>query len=279
MIIEKVLNNNVVITLDKDNHEMVVMGSGIAFGKKKGGMISEEKIEKIFKLNKEENNSKFESLLKNIPIDYFDITEKIIEKSKEMGLVLQKSILFTLTDHIHNSVERFQNNQSIANGLLIEIKRIYPREFEIGKYGLVLIKEKLGTDLPEDEAAFISLHIIASQISGDINDICKITEFVQEICNITEAFYNITLDDSTYDYYRFVTHIKFLGQRLFADKRLSDIEGIWDIIGGMNTVTASECTEEISRHILSKYNYSLHRDEKLYLVIHLMKITKAYENQ
>lgn len=34
MHIEKVLNNNAFISLDKDGEEIIVMGRGIAFGKK-----------------------------------------------------------------------------------------------------------------------------------------------------------------------------------------------------------------------------------------------------
>ncbi len=36
MLIEKVLNNNVVITRDERNQEMIVMGKGLAFKKKVG---------------------------------------------------------------------------------------------------------------------------------------------------------------------------------------------------------------------------------------------------
>ncbi|MDN5373226.1 MAG: beta-glucoside operon transcriptional antiterminator [Carnobacterium sp.] len=47
MRIEKVLNNNVVITLTDTNEEMVVMGRGIAFQRKVGDTIEVENIEKL----------------------------------------------------------------------------------------------------------------------------------------------------------------------------------------------------------------------------------------
>ena len=50
MLISKVLNNNVVTIKNEDNQESVVMGRGIAFQKKKGDEIDEEKIDKIFVL-------------------------------------------------------------------------------------------------------------------------------------------------------------------------------------------------------------------------------------
>ncbi|GAE95373.1 beta-glucoside bgl operon antiterminator [Gracilibacillus boraciitolerans JCM 21714] len=43
MDIKKVLNNNVVVTLNEHNQEMVVMGKGLAFQKKVGQPIDDAK--------------------------------------------------------------------------------------------------------------------------------------------------------------------------------------------------------------------------------------------
>lgn len=42
------LNNNAALVKDKQNNEAVIMGLGITFQKKKGDLIREEKVEKIF---------------------------------------------------------------------------------------------------------------------------------------------------------------------------------------------------------------------------------------
>ena len=50
MNIKRIYNNNVVM-VEKDNgEEMIVLGKGLAFGKKVGETIEEEQIEKIFTL-------------------------------------------------------------------------------------------------------------------------------------------------------------------------------------------------------------------------------------
>ena len=47
MIIEKILNNNVVASIDpKTNKEIILMGSGIGFNKKIGQEVEEKKIQK-----------------------------------------------------------------------------------------------------------------------------------------------------------------------------------------------------------------------------------------
>ena len=50
MIVEKVLNNNVVVSIDPTTRkEIILMGSGIAFNKKPGQLIDTKKVEKTFK--------------------------------------------------------------------------------------------------------------------------------------------------------------------------------------------------------------------------------------
>lgn len=58
MRIEKVLNNNVVTVIDDQNFELVVMGRGLAFKKKRGDFLEEDKIEKIFTLSNQKLSDK-----------------------------------------------------------------------------------------------------------------------------------------------------------------------------------------------------------------------------
>ena len=54
MIIARLLNNNVVITLDSNDEEIIVMGKGIGYQKSKGDTIDEEKINKVFRISNKE---------------------------------------------------------------------------------------------------------------------------------------------------------------------------------------------------------------------------------
>ena len=48
MKISKVINNNIVSSVDEDGREIVVMGRGIGFKVREGAEIPAERIEKIF---------------------------------------------------------------------------------------------------------------------------------------------------------------------------------------------------------------------------------------
>ncbi|HFX3760880.1 PRD domain-containing protein [Enterococcus faecium] len=83
MLIEKVLNNNVVITRDERNQEMIVMGKGLAFKKKVGDPIFDSCIDKKFQLTNDGLSQQFQELAQAIPLEYLEISCEIIEYTKE----------------------------------------------------------------------------------------------------------------------------------------------------------------------------------------------------
>src|SRR5699024_8762522 len=81
------------------------------------------------------------------------LTEEIIRHA-EMYLDVQLGdhILLALTDHISFAIERAQEGIHLQNKLLQEIKILYHKEFEIGLWALQLINERMGVNMPVDEA-------------------------------------------------------------------------------------------------------------------------------
>lgn len=84
MRILKILNNNVVTTKDTDTgQEKVIMGRGIAFQKKKGEKIDLNKIEKVFSIENQNDNQKFQKLVDEIPIEHIEVSEEVIKYAEE----------------------------------------------------------------------------------------------------------------------------------------------------------------------------------------------------
>ena len=70
MRIKKIFNNNVVVTDDEKGCEVVVMGKGVAFGKRNGDVVDEGKIGKVYHLGDHEMLEKFKELLSVLSLDY-----------------------------------------------------------------------------------------------------------------------------------------------------------------------------------------------------------------
>lgn len=112
-------------------------------------------------------NDKLEQLLSRIPEVHFTISEKIITYAEQkMGTKLNEHIHIVLTDHLSFAIERTKEGIYITNKLLQEINALYPTEFQIGLWAINHIKEVCEVDMPEDEAAFIALHLHTMKPQG-----------------------------------------------------------------------------------------------------------------
>ncbi|MGE7168393.1 BglG family transcription antiterminator LicT [Bacillus altitudinis] len=275
MIISKVINNNVVSAYDDEQHELVIMGRGIAFQKKSGDPIDEERIEKVFSIQNKDISEKFKTLLYDIPIEYMQVCEAIIDHARTtLNKNLNDSIYVTLTDHITFAIERHQKGMDIKNALLWEIKRLYKEEFMCGVEAIRIIQDKLNIHLPEDEAGFIAMHIVNAELNEEMPNVIQITKLIQDILNIVKYHFQIDLDEESLNYFRFVTHLKFFGQRLFNETQMENQnEFLYEVVKEKNTA-AFQCAEKINDYVQKEYNRSLIEDEMLYLTLHIDRFIK-----
>lgn len=274
MNIEKVFNNNVVVAKVKGK-EVVVMGRGLAFQKRSGDLIEEDKIEKIFTLSNKDINDKFQELVAEIPMEYMVISEKIINYAKtQLGKKLNDSIYISLTDHIHSAVERYRSGIILKNAMLWDTKRLYRDEFLLGKEALRMIKDQFNIELPEDEAAFIAFHIVNAQLNEDMPIVMNITKVMQEILNIVKYHFRVDFDEEALSYYRFVTHLKFFAQRLLNGNYYNDDDNeLFDLFKNKHPASY-ECIKKIQKFIEEKYSHELTKEEMLYLMIHITRVVE-----
>ncbi|MGL6107025.1 BglG family transcription antiterminator LicT [Romboutsia sp.] len=274
MIINKILNNNVVVILDENKKEQVVMGRGIAFKKRPGDIIDKNMVDKVFMLSDKSMNHKFKELMMDLPIEYIEVADEIIKYAKlNLGKKLSENLIISLSDHICNAVERSKDGINVKNPIVWDIKRFYKDEFEVGLEGLKIIKRKLNYELPTDEAGFIAIHIANSLMDESLTNMYDITIVMQEILNIVRYYLNIKFDEESVYFYRFTTHIKFFAQRLISKKTYEDDEddSLLEIMKSKYQ-ESYKCVNKISEFIYKKYKYIISNEEKLYLTIHIAKI-------
>ena len=219
MEISQVFNNNVAIVLE-NNEEKIVMGREICFKKKIGDTIEPEIIDKDFYLHNQEVLSRFKELVVDIPLEYLEIGEEIMDEARlSLGKALNDNIYISMVNHIYTAVVRAKDDILVKNALLWDIQRFYKEEYLIVKKALVIIEKKTGVLLPNDEAGFIALHIVNGQLDEDVHDMYEITKIMQEIENIVRYRFKIEFNEESAYYYRFITHLKFFAQRLVEYKK------------------------------------------------------------
>lgn len=271
MRVIRVYNNNVVATRT-DDKEAIVQGSGVGFGKKPGDLIDKAKIEKIFFI-KDDQLSKFEELLDDVPIEYFQIAEMIAQKAtRELNVSLDNQILIALADHIYFAVERYYKDANLSNFLNSEISYLYRKEYQIGLWALDRIEEMLKVRLPKDEAGLIALHIINSSTKASTQDISDTLIFIRGILDIIKEQFNITFDKENLDTTRLMTHLKFLANRVIyhENENIVELDDMYDLLISKKSECKS-CIEKIDDYIQDKFGYKLSKQEKVYLLVHLLR--------
>jgi len=283
----KILNNNAAIVKEECKREIIVIGKGISFGKKTGDILAKEKVEKTFILLEEENIIKFKEILKKTPIEHIIISEKIIKKAKNiLDNDIYENIFISLTDHISFAVQRYNSGIFLKNTFLFDIKFFYPKEFEVGKIGIEIIKQSLGIIFTEDEAAFLALHFVNATLYKDINieKIMNITKLIKDILYIVCDFFNVDFfsmendminkSAEKYYYIRFINHIRFFSSRVIEKVIIeNDYNGELDFIKDKYH-NSFACTLKISNFLIQNHNYVMSLEEMLYMTIHIQKIVK-----
>ncbi len=275
MKIEKVLNNNVVISLDASGKDVIVMGSGIAFQKKRGDIIDQKKIERIFTQNDSDLASKIQSALKDIPIEYLEFTEQMIHYAQnELDTKFNDNLYLSLMDHIYFTIKRYHENMLIQNRLLFETKLMYPEEFRVGNEIVQKMNKMFNVDLPEDEAAFIALHFVNANLGTDNPSSKTQDKIVQDMLTIIKNYFKLSINSDTLQYVRLVTHLKFFAQRITQKKMQATSGGdvqLFSVVKERYSISY-ECVQRISQYLQIEYGYSISDEEKLYLTIHIERI-------
>lgn len=268
--IKKILNNNAIVVGNKGK-DYIWIGGGLGYQKKPGQIADESKIEKVFVLHQKKANERFSSMLEDIPFEFVSLADDIIKVAKEkISHKISESIYISLTDHLYNLYKMNQNGFSVANKLSWEIKKFYPKEFEIGLSAISLIKDQIGIEFEENEAGNIAMHIINAQLNEDFNqseDINAISKKIKDILSIIRMYNKMEINEDTLAFDRFVTHLRFFFKRL--DRLERNEKGNPLLIHFIEGYPQAYETMKL----IEKYlNISLNDDEQLYLSLHIQKL-------
>ena len=270
MLISKILNNNVVIS-EEDQEEVILMGRGLAFGRKVGQEIPDELIEKKYILS--ENRRQ---LLMELPVEVMEMSDKIISFAREkLQKKLKDSAFLAMADHIHGVLLRLEDDIYLKNFLMWDIKRFFPIEFEVGQYAKQLLSAYVNKELPDDEAAFIALTLVNAELENGDGTARDLTMMMEEIMTIVKYSLEISLDEEDIYLERFMTHLKFFCERVLTNSGNRDLEDneMFDLLKCKYPLVY-ETTRKIAEFLKQTRNYQTSEDEQLYLTIHLSRMKR-----
>lgn len=280
--IAKVLNNNIVIAVNERGEDVIAMGCGIAFGKKRGDALDPAKVERLFTNSVPELSGRFEELAKAIPAEHIEAAEKVIAMAKmQLGKELADNLYLSLADHIYFTIQRWHSNMLIRNRLLLETRMLYPDEFRAGQDAVKYLDERFRVDLPEDEAAFIALHFVNASMGMQMNETVQITQIVQEVSSVIRNYFHLEFDPDSLDYFRMVTHIKFFAQRIVAGTSLTSDESdmqLYEMVR-QKYEQSFACVQRIVSYLEKQYHTAVSGTEQMYLTIHIERVRRSIQEK
>ena len=168
-------------------------------------------------------------------------------------------------------------NIFLSNPFIPDIKILFGKEYAVALESRSIIEEMTGYRISDDEAGFIALHFLNAEYGTDIRDAVKFPNLVKKILEIVEEKLQIELDETSLHYERFVTHIKFLLQRVYRKELLPDEESELAELMQKKYQKEYDCSKMVAAYIEEETKCSLSGEEIMYLAIHIRRVTTAEE--
>lgn len=271
----KKVNNNVAICVDNNNKELIAYGKGIGFPSMPYEIVDLSLISMTFY----RIDSRFYSLIQEIPENVFEVAALLVDKARRtLKCSLNPNLIVGLADHINFAMIRVKKYKKLQMLFSYDVEQLYPKETELGRFAVKLIKNKLYVDLPESEITNIAMHFVNAQEETShetkgINSELLISETADQI----EEFFSIKIDRSGFNYNRFLMHMRYYLKRIKEKKQFMDDNT--SIIKAMKEENPKiyECAAMVAEFIGNKLEEKSTEDEILYLMMHINRIIRNTE--
>lgn len=282
MRISRIYNNNVALTVNHLGQEAVVIGRGIAFGKRKGQMIDPAAVEQTFVPERGMSGERLSLTLSEIPAEILSIATGLESRVRADGVLeLSNSFIIPLADHLHYAVMRAREGVRVDYPLAPEVTLLYPREVEYGRSVIAAVRKRLQVQMDPGEAIPLALHLVNAQFAtADMSQAFRMTEVFAQVFEIIEASYERTINPDSMSAARFVTHLRYLFVRASrtSTNRAEDVDEVSQpsLLAALRSDAprAYACAQKVLLVLQMQLKQSLTRDELTYLTIHIARLAR-----
>lgn len=278
MEIKKVFNNNIVLGTDQRGRDAVLMGRGIGFHAKPGDGVDTSRIERTFIPDDAGHPAeRIAAFLEEIPLADIELTEEIIRLGRAaFGERVSGRLLLALADHLSFALRRAREGLTVPYPLQWEVAALYPREVSFARSILVLVEERTGVALPDQEATPFALHFVNAQFGhDDLARTMEMTEVFGAVLQQVRERFGIAADESSLDVTRFITHLRYLFLRQEKGAVPAGDQGqLYEMVKATQPEEFA-CAVEIRKMLESRFSWDLNENEVLYLTLHVARLTAS----
>ena len=219
--ITKILNHNSFMGIEsKNDQECLIMGKGVAFGKKVGQTVSVTGDARVYSLKELTDRGEAKDIIKSVSPLCLELANEVLDQAEEEFGKVDRSILFTMADHLDFAVCRIQNGEQISNPLTDDIRIMFYKEYKVAGCIRDLLKEKLGIRIDEHEIGYIALHVHAAIVDENVSQAMEIARTVRECICMVEEETGKSIDVMSLSYNRLMNHVRYMVARAIHGEKL-----------------------------------------------------------
>lgn len=280
MLITKKINNNVAMAQDADGNELVVFGRGIGFRTTPYELEDESSIQRVF----HHVNDDLIQTINSISPEVIGVALDIVRVAEEkLECKLNPNLYLTLADHLQFAAERFADGIIIESPLAPEIPSVYPTEYELGWWGLRIMADVTGIQLPEAEVYAIALHIANAEGNGgsratSMDDVMDVVHLINSLTQLIEDELGYEVDRKSHSYLRFTAHIRYLIKRLSSGSPDAgdQNDALFKQLSRDNP-KAYAASQRVGEYLHRERGWDLTRDEQSYLLIYICRLAATHK--
>ncbi len=273
--IEKILNHNSVIGIRlEDKKEYLIMGKGIAFGKKVCEKIEANAEYTIYSLNEFTEHGRAKDIVDSVSPVCLELANEVLNRAeKEFGKI-DHSILFTMANHIEFAIKRIRNNEQISNPLTDDIRILFYKEYKVAQCMEQLLQERLHIKIDEHEIGYIALHIHSAIEDEKVSQAMQVARAVRECVSLVEKQTGKKIDVLSLSYNRLMNHVRYMIARTINGEKLKvSMNDYMEV----KFPKAFHAAKKICAEIEQTLKLTLDNVEIGYLAIHIERVMDKYQ--
>ena len=219
--IAKLLNHNSFIGIESGaKQECLIMGKGIAFGKKIGQTIEVPQDARIYSLKELTDRGDAREIINSVSPVCLELANEILREAEAEFGDIDRSILFPIADHLDFAIRRLQRGEQISNPLTEDIRILFYKEYKVAGCIAPMLKEKFQIELDEHETGYIALHVHSAIVDEKVSQAMEIARTVRECISLVEKETGNSIDVMSLAYNRLMNHVRYMVARAIHGEKL-----------------------------------------------------------
>ena len=272
----KRINHNTAVCLDGAGHELIATGKGIGFGDMPHDVPLDQIQRTFYGID-----PKYLAFIEEVDPEVLEFAAQLASlATQQLSYELSPNLPITLADHIQFALKRARDHMVVAMPLWREAESAYPVEYRLGEMAVAGLQKTFGVRIQRQEAAGIALSIVNAAVSSSPRAARaerKEEQLFTRIARIIEQRMGVTIDETSFAYTRFESHIRYLLERLESGQPFKTENAELYTSLSSQYPKAASCAHEVADAIGEAYGTELSDEEVLYLILHITRVVAKSE--